>query len=303
MVGLDGSIAVRITAEKEAERAAAAEGREAAEELRKQADQEIQATKAPLELEKLENEVAAGAIDPETGLTRAQRYEKDQAMLTPDWKNYLLTIPQGEKPSAAGYGKFLDEDANRKKPVTNITVNGREQFKDESQLRSEFSGLPIVKAYNEIKTQAQRARGAYELAKQAEKEGKSASSTDQVIITVLNKVLDPESVVRESEYARTADGQAALSRLSGWLDKMKRGGAGISSSERASIMETIESLSSATEREYAPVEQRYRGLAGEYGFKPDRVVPGAQNNAPRPTATDGKGNKVEWDGKAWVPVK
>jgi hypothetical protein len=241
------------------------------------------------------NQAAAGTPDPVTGIAPNQA--------TADMKERQAAIGIGE--TTDGMEAWLTKRANDRKPTTNITtnVNSREQFKDESQLRGEFDGLPIVKAYNEIKTQAQRAKGAYDLAKQAEKDGKSANSSDQVIITILNKVLDPESVVRESEYARTSEGQAALSRLSGWLDKMKRGGAGISAGERASIMETIESLSGATEREYRPIEQRYRGLAGEYGLKPDRVVLSG-SSASVPTITDEagynklkSGDKFIWNGR------
>ena len=48
----------------------------------------------------------------------------------------------------------------------------------------------------------------------------------QAILISFNKMLDPTSVVRESEYARSATGQSALETMRGFVDKLKEGGAG-----------------------------------------------------------------------------
>lgn len=151
-----------------------------------------------------------------------------------------------------------------------VTVNTAERanFRDETTLRKEFGDLPTVKAFNEVSVQVKRAREAYGIAKQ----GGSTNSADQVIVTVLNKVLDPASVVRESEYARTAEGQSVLSRLEGYFQKMKSGGAGISGAEREAVMLTIEALGKSMDKQYQPIVKQYRGLASEYGFNPDRIV-------------------------------
>ena len=53
----------------------------------------------------------------------------------------------------------------------------------------------------------------------------------QAILISFNKLLDPGSVVRESEYARSATGQSALETLKGYADKLKKGGAGVTLKE------------------------------------------------------------------------
>lgn len=65
-------------------------------------------------------------------------------------------------------------------------------------------------------------------AKQQLAQGKDIGSSSQAIITAFNKILDPNSVVRESEYARTSEGSSLLNRLDGALTKLQSGGAGLS---------------------------------------------------------------------------
>lgn len=189
-----------------------------------------------------------------------------------------------DKPKPGVDVPFSPEVAAQKKELaaagrSQVTVNTAERanFKDETTLRKEFNDLPVVKAASEVANQVKRAREAFDIASK----GGSTNSSDQVIVTVLNKVLDPGSVVRESEYARTAEGQSVLSRLEGWAQKMKSGGAGISADERKSVMQTIEALGAAMDRQYKPIVEQYRGLAGEYGFNPDRIVKPMATEAPR----------------------
>ena len=53
----------------------------------------------------------------------------------------------------------------------------------------------------------------------------------QAILISFNKLLDPTSVVRESEYARSATGQSALETMRGFVDKLSKGGAGVTLKE------------------------------------------------------------------------
>lgn len=84
-------------------------------------------------------------------------------------------------------------------------------------------------------TQA-RTENAREMARQAQliansfnniEQGGDRSLNTQAIITSFNKILDPTSVVRESEYDRTAQGQSLLNQLQGKYDNIVSGGAGV----------------------------------------------------------------------------
>lgn len=100
----------------------------------------------------------------------------------------------------------------------------------------------------------------------------SMMTVDQALITTFNKMLDPGSVVRESEYARTPEGQAKLQQVQGFLDKLKQGGAGLTPKERISMVNTASKLMNAGNDYYNEKRKSYSDMANEYGVKPSLVV-------------------------------
>ena len=44
-------------------------------------------------------------------------------------------------------------------------------------------------------------------------DSKSLAASDQALVILFNKMLDPGSVVREGEFDRTAEGQAIMDRV------------------------------------------------------------------------------------------
>lgn len=58
----------------------------------------------------------------------------------------------------------------------------------------------------------------------------------------------------------------------------------------------------AAGQQLSPGEQQVIGMYGR-GGRAGRGVGAAPSRASGPIATDGKGNKVQWNGKAWVPVR
>ena len=63
------------------------------------------------------------------------------------------------------------------------------------------------------------------------KDDGSINPESMTIITNIQKILDPTSVVRESEYARVGAGQSVWNRIEGTFDRLKQGGAGVSKIE------------------------------------------------------------------------
>lgn len=64
----------------------------------------------------------------------------------------------------------------------------------------------------------------------------------QVIINGLNKMLDPTSVVREGEYARSEQGVAFLNKAEGWLNRLTRGGPALTDGELREFVNQSERL-------------------------------------------------------------
>lgn len=147
---------------------------------------------------------------------------------------------------------------------------GTASFSEISSMRKEFSGIPAIKNYNEIKRQVGNVTNTYN----AYKSGKlKANAADQTMVTTLNKILDPTSVVRESEFARTAAGQSLLARMEGYANKMAKGGGGLTDAEREDLYNAMMEMYRANEDEANAYIQSYTDLANRYGINPADIMP------------------------------
>ena len=97
----------------------------------------------------------------------------------------------------------------------------------------------------------------------------------QAILISFNKLLDPTSVVRESEYARSATGQSAIETLKGYADKLARGGAGVTLQELESYKRFGEEVvRRAMESTVGPERRRIARLVEYAGIDPKLVFSG-----------------------------
>ena len=150
--------------------------------------------------------------------------------------------------------------------------------KDVASLRKELNALPDVKEYNNIKTKS----SAMEKALEMSKKGGNMVAVDQALISLYNKLTDPQSVVRESEYARTQENQALINRITGKMDKWMQGGAGITQDEREALVAMAREINSVYNQNYQDRVVEYRGYAKQQQLDPDQVatVPKAGTPAP-----------------------
>lgn len=142
-------------------------------------------------------------------------------------------------------------------------------MKGEMDLRKEYQGL--LKNYDVISRQYDAINKGYE---QAIKAGKTGSKTaaDQTLVVAFNKLLDPTSVVRESEYARTGEGQSALSTVKGFVERVAQGGTGLTDENRREVVVMARKLLEGAQQDYLRKREQYSGLASQYGLSPERVV-------------------------------
>lgn len=209
---------------------------------------------------------------------------------TGDVGQWLSAVDSGAVPQGTSYSEFLklQEDA-KSNPLDNIykqaqidkiksdlangnTVNPSDKIKYETDLRKEFNGLETTKQFNTIKQSYSTVKSAYEEAKKAGENQTTKSAADQVLIVAFNKMIDPNSVVREGEFARTTQGQSIINRLKGSVDKALSGGTGLSDNDRDAIKSATETLY----KDYLKLNENkineYRGLSGSYGIDPNNVV-------------------------------
>ena len=137
-------------------------------------------------------------------------------------------------------------------------------------LRKEFYAQKPVENFMLIKDQ-------YNIMATALKESMSNPSSlvaiDQTLVTIFNKILDPTSVVRESEYARTGDNMGFVNALRGKADQIMKGGAGLTSIERKALVKIASQVTQSRQDMYKSLRDEYGYLSGEYKIRnPDMVI-------------------------------
>jgi hypothetical protein len=112
--------------------------------------------------------------------------------------------------------------------------------------------------------------------------------SDQALITKFAKILDPGSVVRETEFAITEKGGGVLTSLQNTLDKA-RGTGRLQPSQRQQMLQAARSLTSGVGEEYAKKRKEYADQGALYGARPQAII-GAES---APTTAKPSGRSVE----------
>lgn len=113
----------------------------------------------------------------------------------------------------------------------------------------------------------------YDEVKKALGNGTSLNPGSQAAIIAFNKLLDPTSVVRESEYARTPEGVSLLSRLQGFQLKLSQGGAGLTLQEVGALKDTANALLNGYIQDSISAGELIKRQAENLGIDPRLVLP------------------------------
>ena len=179
----------------------------------------------------------------------------------------------GEIPLSVGsdaeYNQFMNEYATyQNSPQANF-LQGKDRLDATTDIRKEFNSL--AKDPKKAITQINLLRTAYDKALDDVAQGKSINAASQGVLIPFQKMLDPTSVVRESEYARSGDGQALIARMEGQLQKIRKGGAGVTADGLREFAETAElfmgNYQNALIDDSAPLMQQ----AKEYGLDTEQI--------------------------------
>jgi hypothetical protein len=132
----------------------------------------------------------------------------------------------------------------------------------------------------------------------------------QAVLVTFQKILDPSSVVRESEYARSAEGVSALERMQGYSERLASGGAGVPKEALEEMVKTANAFLADLADYNAGVRTRAERTADRYHIPhelifadmppaPSKATAGASPVSPAPPTQ-------EYDfvpGKGLVPKK
>jgi hypothetical protein len=161
--------------------------------------------------------------------------------------------------------------------TNNVSVNtGQKGFDNTLKLRSDFRSEPIYRAHQDVKS-------AYSQISTALKQNSPAG--DLAGATKIMKILDPGSVVRESELGMAMAASGALDRLTNYADMVMRG-TKLTPNQRKDFQTLADALYQESSTQYNAKRQEYQGIAERNGLDPmdvlgpeDKKVPSSPSGA------------------------
>lgn len=178
-----------------------------------------------------------------------------------------------------------NKEWDRRNNITNAQANTRQvrteltpaqAFSATRQLRNDF-----VRETASAKTVAQQTAIMRE-SMQAAEQGNLAAGSQGVLVT-FQKILDPGSVVRESEYARSASGQSLLNQMQGAVQTLQKGGAGIPLPELKRFVALADKFTDNQMKSAKATRHQIDAIAGEYGLNPDHITRDYDDSPDEPT--------------------
>lgn len=168
----------------------------------------------------------------------------------------------------------LTDFQNLKTPKTVLDMTGGQKgFENERNLRSDFRSEPVYKAFNEMKS-------AYGQITDAIKQ--SSPAGDLAAATKFMKLLDPGSVVRESELAMAMAASGALDRATNYAQNVISGNK-LTPTQRADFQALADRLYGTAAQTYNAKRNELVQLGQDYGLNAERAL-GAPAKLPEPKA-------------------
>lgn len=204
--------------------------------------------------------------------TTQKAFEKESLTST----SKSASVQEYEYAKQNGYtGSFTDyqnEDANRK-AVSSGSGNGGltpyQQFQATQSIAKDTQKR--TENAREMSRQANMISTGYNAIVNS-KDKKNRSLQTQAIITSFNKILDPTSVVRESEYDRTSAGQSLLQRLEGKVNNIAQGGAGVTDATLKEASDIAKEYLKNSQASVLAENQRAVAMANQFGLNSDFVT-------------------------------
>jgi hypothetical protein len=145
--------------------------------------------------------------------------------------------------------------------ATRDAANIQTGFTNEQGLRKEFEGLPEVKTYKQ-------AYPTYAAIKDAV--GRNTTQSDINLVYGIAKLYDPNSVVREGEYATVANSPNIPERIKGYAQYLSGGGR-LSPEIKKQIMDEATGRIGTFQAEAGKARKSYEGIAKQRGMNPASV--------------------------------
>ena len=166
---------------------------------------------------------------------------------TTDQRDYELAKSQGFS------GSFLDfQTALKRAGATNLNVNtGQHGFDNALKLRTDFRAEPIYKGFEEVKAAKNQIDQAAQM---------KSPAGDLAAATKIMKILDPTSVVRESELGMAMAATGLEDRIRNYANLVVTGQK-LTPNQRKDFVELSDKLFNVAGEQYNVKRSEYAGIA------------------------------------------
>lgn len=151
--------------------------------------------------------------------------------------------------------------ASAGKSVTNINT-GQTGFNNEMKLRDDFKQEPIYKAHQEVQSAYQQIKSAL---------GQKSPAGDLAGATKIMKLLDPGSVVRESELGMAMAASGLMDRIANYA-QMTLNGTKLTPTQRKDFQDLADKLHDASVQQFNTKRKDYESLGKDYGLNAGRAL-------------------------------
>lgn len=170
-------------------------------------------------------------------------------------------LPPGH-PNRKSYDAAIMK-ATTHQPGTSVSVNtGQKGFDNTLKLRGDFRSEPIYKAHQEVQS-------AYAQIGQALKQASPAG--DLAGATKIMKLLDPGSVVRESELGMAMAATGLMDRVQNYATNIMAG-TKLTPAQRKDFQKLADALYGESVKQYSTKQAEYKGISERNGLNTADVV-------------------------------
>ena len=198
----------------------------------------------------------------EEGVTTQGTEQQPQITTTPS---------QVTKPTQSTPPTQTSVSATTTPAIKKFGLTEPDKRKLEGDLRKEYNGLPDIKAYNEVNT-------AYNQIKVATQ--RPSPANDLAAATKFMKLLDPNSVVRESELNMAIQASGLYDRIGNIGDRIIKG-MPITASQRKDFFDAATQFFKIAEDKKNKIDTQYTNIANESNLNYKNVIPGIKTFNPK----------------------
>jgi len=221
----------------------------------------------------LEQKEAAGTITEPERLELSRRRKQE-----PKLKAGLLQIAKAGDGTGLPKGTVYQADPQGNiriiSEISGVGLSTADKTKLAVSQAKEFRADPRIKNFQIIERSE---RGMQAALKQAISPNvKSRIASDQALGVLFQKMLDPESVVRESEFARTPEGAAAINRLLAIAPQLRLGGLRLLDEDRQALVEMAQKLLNEAKISANRAFDEFETRANEIGLNKKIIFGGAK---------------------------